>query len=222
METELANIGPERDSLNGRLAGSLAALDTAKLSVKHLESERKRLELDAEAKKQQIEKYSLQQFQTKKNEEYRALAKEIENCKAAIVQLEDQQLDLMEKAEGAQREVAKATAAFNESKKVVEQLVAEMGDKEQALARQLEELRANYETLSSGIEEGGLSRYQRLRKTKGENGIVGIDRGVCGGCHMKLPIQIIRSCQAHQEIVTCSNCGRILYYTPHMDMVAAD
>ena len=39
---------------------------------------------------------------------------------------------------------------------------------------------------------------------------------------MNLPIQIIRSCQGQQEIVTCPNCGRILYYAPHMDLVTAE
>src|SRR6058998_4419078 len=96
VRIELANIGPEREALQGRLATAQAAQDTAKLKVKQIESDRKRLELEVEAKKQQIEKYSLQQFQTKKNDEYRALAHEIENCKKAIVELDDQQIVLME------------------------------------------------------------------------------------------------------------------------------
>src|SRR5688572_15471635 len=101
VRMELANVGPEREALQSRLTGSQTALEAAKLTVRQIESERRKLELEVEARKLQIEKYSLQQFQTKKNEEYRALANEIENCRAAIVQLEDQQLDLMEKAEVA-------------------------------------------------------------------------------------------------------------------------
>jgi len=30
------------------------------------------------------------------------------------------------------------------------------------------------------------------------------------------------SCRASQEIITCPNCGRILYYTPDMDMAVVD
>src|SRR5207247_586227 len=82
---------------------SRAALDAAKERIKQIESDRKKLELDAEAKKQAIERYSLQQFQTKKNEEYRALAHEIEMAREAIVKLEDQQLELMKQAEATQR-----------------------------------------------------------------------------------------------------------------------
>ena len=82
-----------------------------------MRSDRKKLELDVEAKKAQIEKYSLQQFQTKKNDEYRALAHEIELCKEAIVKLEDQQIELMEKAEMAQKEVAAANQTAGEARK---------------------------------------------------------------------------------------------------------
>src|SRR5262245_6336588 len=113
VRAESANVEPEREALQGRLIGSQAALEAAKLTVKQIESDRKKLELEVEAKKQQIEKYSLQQFQTKKNEEYRALASEIETCRTAIVQLEDQQLDLMEKAEIAQKEATQAANAFS-------------------------------------------------------------------------------------------------------------
>src|SRR4051794_28264711 len=81
VEAELSNVGPERLALESRAKQAQAQLEAAKLKVKQIESDRKKLELDVEARKQQIEKYSLQQFQTKKNEEYRALAHEIELCK---------------------------------------------------------------------------------------------------------------------------------------------
>src|SRR5688572_7994458 len=81
VEMELAHIEPERQGLKGKTAATQAALDNAKLRVRQAESDRKRLELDVEAKKSQIERYANQQLQTRKNEEYRALAHEIENCK---------------------------------------------------------------------------------------------------------------------------------------------
>src|SRR5436190_4576236 len=117
LRGELANIGPERQALTSKTASSQAALDAAKQRIKQIESDRKKLELDAEAKKQAIERYSLQQFQTKKNDEYRALAHEISLAREAIVKLEDQQLELMEQAEAVQKQVATATRTAEEAKK---------------------------------------------------------------------------------------------------------
>jgi predicted nucleic acid-binding Zn-ribbon protein len=39
---------------------------------------------------------------------------------------------------------------------------------------------------------------------------------------MKLPAQILVHCQAQKEIVACSNCGRILYYTRDMALAGAE
>lgn len=222
VESEAANIAPERDALQGKLSGAQSALEAAKLRGKQIETDRKKLELDVEAQRQQIEKYSLQQFQTKKNEEYRALAKEIDHCKENINRLEDQQLELMEQGELAQKNVQAALGTFNEAKKTVDQLVASLNQKEVALKKELEDLESGYEQLSAGIEESALNRYTRLRRTKGDSVIVGIDRSVCGGCHMKLPTYIVIACQGHQEIVACNNCGRLLYHASHMDLAVVD
>jgi uncharacterized protein len=222
MKTELSRIEPERAQLAAKAAGAQGSLDSAKLRGKQIESDRKKLELEVEGKKQQIEKYSLQQFQTKKNEEYRALAHEIEICKQHIVKLDDQQIELMEKAEAAQKEVQAANQIANEARKLMDGQVADLKSREENLKRELGELEANRQQLADVVEEGARSRYERLLKNKGSNVVVGVQHGVCGGCHMKLPAQIIVSCQAHQEIVTCINCGRILYYTSEMDLAFTD
>jgi hypothetical protein len=52
--------------------------------------------------------------------------------------------------------------------------------------------------------------------------VVGVARGVCGGCHMQLSRQLVVTCQADQEIVSCLNCGRILYFTPDMDTAVVE
>jgi len=222
IEAELANLGPERASLEARSKQTQGALDAAKLKAKQIESDRKKLELDVEAKKSQIEKYSLQQFQTKKNEEYRALAHEIEMCKEAIVKLEDEQIVLMENAEVAGREVAEASRITVAAVKDVELAKSALADKEVRLKKELQDLKSDYARIEQAVEEGVRDRYIRLRKQRGASTVVGIDRGNCGGCHMKLPMQEILSCQAQQEIVACPNCSRIIYFTREMEMEPVD
>jgi len=221
VEAELANIGPERTALENRARQSQTRLEAAKLKVKQIESDRKKLELDVDAKKGQIEKYSLQQFQTKKNEEYRALAHEIEMCKAAISKLDDEQIVFMEQAEVANKETVELAKEAAALLKDVELAKAALADKEVRLKKELTELQSDYDRVASAVEEGVRDKYVRLRKQRGATTVVGVDRGICGGCHMKLPMQIVLSCQAQQEIVTCPNCGRILYFTREMDLAVA-
>ena len=222
VKGELAHIEPERQSLKAKSASAAGGLDRAKTRVKEIESQRKELELEVESKKQQIIKYANQQFQTRKNEEYRALAHEIDTCKAEIVKIEDREIELMEQGEVVQKEVVRATQTAGEARRLVEDQMGQLATREQNLKAELIELEANREELAGAVDEIARSRYERLVKNKGENVLVGVQHGVCGGCHMKLPPQLLVSCQAQQELVTCSNCGRILYYTRDMDLAVAD
>lgn len=222
VETELAHIEPERQTLKAKSSGAQSQLDAAKQTVKQIESDRKRLELEVETKKTQIEKYANQQLQTRKNEEYRALAHEIDVCKADIVKIEDQEIELMEKTERAQVDVARFTKEADAAKALSNDKVKQLGDREENLKKELTELKSNREELASAVESGVRSRYERLFKSKGENVVVGVNHGVCGGCHMKLPAQILVACQSNQEVVSCTNCGRILYYTRDMSLAVAD
>src|SRR6185503_3032230 len=159
---------------------------------------------------------------TRKNEEYRALAHEIEQCKEEIRKIEDSELELMEQAESAQKDVGRRNQAATEMRKMAEEQIGQLNNREESLKKELEELETNREELASAAGDTARSRYERLLKNKGENVVVGVQHGVCGGCHMRVPPQLLVTCQAQQEIVTCSNCGRILYYTRDMDLAVAE
>ena len=221
-QTELSGVEPQRERAKARANGSQAALDAAKLKAKQIEADKKKLELEVQAQNERIAKYSGQQLLTKKNEEYRALAHEIETCKGNISKLEDQILELMEKADAAAKEVAAATKVAAEAKKDVDAEVAELGKREVNMKARLAELQANRKDLAAAVEEGALARYERLLKSKGENVIVGIQHSACGGCHMRLPTQVMVACQAQSEINSCPHCGRILYFAAGMELAAAD
>jgi hypothetical protein len=222
VREQLARIEPERETLRSQTSSAQAALEAAKTRAKQIESERKQREVEVEARKQQIGRYSLQQFQTKKNEEYRALAHEIEGCNADILKLEDAQLELMEQAEATQREIASANTQAEELKRLADGQIKELTAREQALAAELADLEGSRDQMKNAVDAQVLHRYERLFKLKGGNVVVGIQHGVCGGCHMKFPVQLVVTCQAARELVTCPNCGRILYYTSDMDLAVVE
>jgi hypothetical protein len=222
LQAELARIEPERQMLKAKATGTQARLEAAKQRVKELESSRKALELDVESKKQQIERYANQQLQTRKNEEYRALAHEIDTCKKAIFEIENQEIELMEQSEAAHKEVARSSQAATEAKNLLDDQVEQLAKREANLKRDLAELLVNRGELAAAVDESARNRYERLVRSKGENVVVGIQHGVCGGCHMRVPAQLLVLCRAQQEIVNCQNCGRILYYDRGMDLTLGD
>ena len=161
IREQLARMAPERETLrspNRRRPGRRGR--PPKRAANRSKSDRKQRELEVEAKKQQIGRYSLQQFQTKKNEEYRALAHEIETCNADIVKLEDAQLELMEQAETTQREILAAGRQAEELKKLADGQIKDLAAREQSLTAELAELESNREQIKSAVDE---PRFATLR-----------------------------------------------------------
>ncbi len=221
VQAELAGIAPQRQTLNTKLTSAKTSVDAAKAKLVDAEGSRKKLELEVEAQKQAIAKYSIQQMQTKKNDEYKAFGHQIETCQQIIRQQEDEQIVFMEQAEIAQAGLNAANKQFQELKQHVDKQLADLANREESLKRQLASLEAGREQFATQVEEGIRARYERLLKHKGDKVVVGVDRGVCGGCHMTLPPQVVLACQGQQDMVNCPNCSRILYFTSDMDLTVA-
>jgi predicted nucleic acid-binding Zn-ribbon protein len=222
LQAELANVEPQRRLVLQRRSSSEEAFESARQAVLHLETERKRLELDTEAQKALIIKYSAQQWQTRKNEEYKALTHEIEGCQAAIRKLDDQQLEVMERLEAAERNVAAATEERRLARADTDAQILQLATTETRLQKQLADAQATRSEFAATVDPLLLPRYERLLKTKGDKIIVSVERGVCGGCHMKLARQDVINTQAGRDLVQCPNCGRILYYLAGMDVKHAE
>jgi uncharacterized protein len=222
LRAELASLPPQRTLALTRANQAKSNAESARHRVMELETARKKLELDVQSKKEQIERYTLQQYQTKKNEEYRALAHEIDSARDAIRKIEDEELELMEQIELAQRQAATSATSASQSQSATTETLALLDARQANLQSELEKIEANRGELAAAVPHDILTRYEGLRRTKGDKVIVGIDHGVCGGCHMRLPAQLLVSCQAEQEPVSCSNCGRLLYYTRDMSLATAE
>ena len=138
------------------------------------------------------------------------------------MKLEDQQIELMEQAEGVQKEVQAANRARPPKRAsswtARSRTPAARRESEKGTGRAGIQPRG---ILGGGGRIHGLALRATAEKQGRECG-VGVQHGVCGGCHMKLPAQILVTCQAQQEMVTCINCGRILYYTRDMDLAVVD
>ncbi len=217
-QSELKNLSLQRQRSRQQLTEAQQTLDKAREKVKQLETKRHDKELETDSNKQLMQKYTQQQFQTKKNEEYQALTHEIDRCKKKISELEDEQLGLMEQIEAAENEVEQAKREYERIKQQVEQETNELDEKESHFKKELEELQSKREELKQPVESSLLRQYERILGHRGSTVVVSIDRGVCGGCHMTLPPQVIVSCKGEQEIVKCPNCSRILYYTRDMEV----
>jgi predicted nucleic acid-binding Zn-ribbon protein len=176
-----------------------------------VEVERKKLELDVGTRTDTISRLKTQQYETRKNDEFQAMGHEIERYAKEIQKIEDQELELMVQADQLKEQVLvekKRTGAANES---VDRQMSDLESKTKLLGSRLEELRKERTDLAANVEEDLLNRFERLFASKGDAAVVALEHEVCTGCHMKITTQTAVRVKAGKEIVSCEQCGRILY-----------
>jgi len=211
IQIEVETLPLQKKSLEAQLAASVAGVEVLKQKARKVEMDRKKLELDVGTRTESISRLKTQQYQTRKNDEFQAIGHEIERYENEIRKIEDEELELMMEADKLKADLGieeKKAATVKES---VARQTADLEVKSKTLESRLEELTKERAGIAGKIDEDLLGRFERLFKSKGDAVVVPLEHEVCTGCHMKVTTQTAHRAKAGKEIVSCDNCGRILY-----------
>jgi len=210
IETEIETVPLQRKSLEAQLAASVAGVEVLKQKNRHVEMDRKKLELDVGTRAETIARLKTQQYQTRKNDEFQAIGHEIERYENEIRKIEDEELELMVQADTIKVDLAEEEKKAGVVRESIARQTKDLEAKSTTLQSQLEELSKERAEIAGKIDEDLLSRFERLFKSKGDAVVVALEHEVCTGCHMKVTTQTAHRVKAGKEIVSCENCGRIL------------
>lgn len=211
VEAELKSVPLERKSLDAQVAAASARLEAVKDRARHVEMEKKKLELDVGTRNESIARLRTQQYETRKNDEFSAMGREIERYQQEISGLEDQELDLMEQADQLKVQIAAEEKQTAAAKEAIAKQTVNLEAKQATLEGRLEELKKEREELAAKVDEDLLDRFNRLFTSKGDAAVVALEHDVCTGCHMKVTTATVVRVKGGKEIVSCEQCGRILY-----------
>ena len=217
LRAEIEALPHQRKVLEERSATAQAAFDSIRHRAQQFESDRKKLELEVDSLKQRISKVAAEQQSTRSNDQYKAFQHQIETIQTEISRMDDQQLVLMEQAESANAGVKIAQQTANVQKAESEKQLQELVVREASLRQELASVIADRVTQAGKVDPAALSRYESVARKRTDTTLVGVPKGVCGGCHMQLPMHIFLKAKGQQEIPACPNCTRLLYYSRDMD-----
>jgi uncharacterized protein len=212
VEAELRSLPLERKSLDSQVAAASASLEATKDRARHVEVEKKKLELDVGTRNESITRLKTQQYETRKNDEFSAMGREIERYQNEISALEDQELELMVQADVLKAQIATEERQTAAAKDSIAKQIANLEAKQITLTDRLGELKREKEELATRVDEDLLDRFNRLFASKGDAAVVALEHDVCTGCHMKITTQTAVRVKGGREIVSCEQCGRILYF----------
>jgi predicted nucleic acid-binding Zn-ribbon protein len=211
IETEIGTLPDQRQGLETQMAESAAGVEALRQKGRQIEIDRKRMELDVGTRTESIARLRTQQYQTRKNDEFQALGHEITRYENEIGKIEDEELELMVAADKVKAELTAEEKKAAGTKESIARQTTDLEEKSKALQSRLEELTKESAELAGQIDEDLLARFERLFESKGDAVVVALEHEVCTGCHMKVTTQTAHRVKAGKEIVSCENCGRILY-----------
>lgn len=139
---------------------------------------------------------------------------EISGLKDAANDLETTILETMDAVE-------RGEAAVEEQRKVVAQREGELATTLATYAQESARLRAQMAETQKQREEAAvpvpadlMAKYNSSRRRTKDTGMALLESITCGGCHMQVPGIAIKNLGNTDDVVTCDNCGRILFRKP--------
>jgi len=209
---ELNDIPNLKNNISTDLDRHKTALENAKTTVKMRLSAVKQKEVEIESLRQKIAKFREQQFQIKSNEEFKVLNREIAVLQENIRGLEDGEIELMETVEQTRQEENGLKAELLKAEGAVQGEFQRFDERFKNLEAEVQQLQLDRQGLVAGIPDDWLSRYNRVMENRKDVALVSVEKNACGGCHMKLPPHVLQDIKRADAIITCSFCGRLLYW----------
>lgn len=197
----------------GRLADVEAALVASRTAVGDLRRELTKAEQDVEQVRSRAARDQARlDAGTASVKDVQALSAELEALARRQQDLEEVELEVMERLEAHETALADLTRARDEvaaaHTEATAQLEKELAVLEDEAARVAEERARQAE----GLDQGLVTLYDRLREQLGGLGVAALRGRRCEGCRLELnPGDVARITAAPPEqVVRCEECGRIL------------
>jgi hypothetical protein len=129
--------------------------------------------------------------------------------------LEDAELEVMERVEGAEAAVTTLKAerdALQADRGPLQQLVDDLNG---GIAEEEAQVRQQRDQIAGTIPADLLSLYEKIRADHAGVGAAHLHRGQCEGCRLQLPPQELQRLRAADpnEVIRCEECRRILVRT---------
>ncbi|MDY7033728.1 MAG: C4-type zinc ribbon domain-containing protein [Thermodesulfobacteriota bacterium] len=207
------NYPQKIESLREKLRKEKSINDQKRERLKNLEQERRSKERNLEQEIVRIKKSEEKLLLVKSNKEYHAALKEIAMAKESNSEEEENILIILEELDILKKELV----GEEENLKT---MTIECEKEESALAEKLEEFEIELgektqsrNELLSDIDSEILKTYENIRKHRQGIAVVQAKDGFCQGCYMDIPPQLYNDVQRGDELLSCPNCNRLLYFT---------
>lgn len=219
-DNNIRTLQAEIESIPQRRAEIEKEFDQRAFEIRGLEEkrdtafhERARLEKEIFEQKQRAERADRNLMAAKKPDEYTAAIREADAARKHISALETQVLEQMETYDTAEKDLAERAPEVEKLRGEMEASFKAFDEQAKAQQQQLDAGRAEHERLLRELPKTTSALYKRISaRIRDGVALAEARNGACMACFMSLRPQVMADVRRGDEIITCDNCNRILYY----------
>jgi predicted nucleic acid-binding Zn-ribbon protein len=222
LDTSIRKLQAELEAIPQRRAEIESQFDQRAFEIRGLENRRDearhartRLETEVGEQRIRVERAERNLMSSKKQDEYTAAIREADAARKQITALETQileQMEALDQAEALLTERAAEIASLNSDR---EASLQRFDEETRQQADKLATNRTERERLVAALPKAMGAQYVRIvARIRDGIAVAEARNGACMACFMALRPQAMAQVRRGEEIITCENCNRILYYAP--------
>ncbi|MDR2905043.1 MAG: C4-type zinc ribbon domain-containing protein [Helicobacteraceae bacterium] len=218
LDKSIDEFIPEEERINGALNDLVAEREKASRQIDELEN----LIVDTSYKidkqetalvehRDKIARHESKSESLKTEREIKALGIEQDIAKEQINFINDEIERLQKSQEDSRAKIADLKSRIAAIENDIKQAKSESKEALASLADRKEVLLANRAKLVEDIPQKVFAFYEKIRRWAGNRAVAPVKKQACYSCFMKISDKVYGEVIASSEIVTCPNCGCILY-----------
>ena len=136
---------------------------------------------------------------------------DVDSLKARQRELEDRDLEAMSAVEEVERALAEAERQLLDMETGWQAEQESLRQQRDGLRQEIQELEQSRSGQESTIDAEMIRQYESLRALHQGRAVAKVERGICQGCRITLPMHVLQRARKGNHLVQCTSCERILY-----------
>jgi len=184
-----------------------------KLSI--LKEQKGKLEHDIEEDANRIRKSKNKLMMVENAREYHAMMRELDNLEKLNRLREEELSNLLEDLQAQQSVYEHLTEEITSLDEEIVEQQSSLDSELKKINARIQELEESRKKACTKVPAPILSRYNFIRERLNNPVIVSVTNGVCNGCFISIPPQTFIELQKGEQILSCPNCQRLIYWEEH-------
>jgi predicted nucleic acid-binding Zn-ribbon protein len=139
-----------------------------------------------------------------------SLQQDLEHSKRSRRKLEDDVLTAMVVLDDCEKALSGSTARLADVEKAWQEQQASLDARIKQLQAQIGALQEKRARVAGRLSADNLGLYEELKQQKGGRAVALLTAGMCQGCRVTVSTSKAQLVRRGTELITCTNCGRIL------------